>query len=77
MSSRCNGTVSITNPVAAAIPRQHLYDEAAALDESLHGPTLIDLFLEGGRRRPLGGVTAYRRHGCATLAWALGDAGKT
>lgn len=31
-----------------AIPRQHLHDEAAALDESLHGPALIDLFLEGG-----------------------------
>ncbi len=35
-------------PLPPAIPRQHLHDEAAALDESLHGPVLIDLFLEGG-----------------------------
>ncbi|MFH1869835.1 MAG: Smr/MutS family protein [Pseudomonadota bacterium] len=35
-------------PLPPAIPRQHLYDEAAALDESLHGPVLIDLYLEGG-----------------------------
>lgn len=35
-------------PLPPAIPRQHLHDEAAALDESLHGPTLIDLYLEGG-----------------------------
>ena len=35
-------------PLPPAIPRQHLYDEAAALDESLHGPVLVDLYLEGG-----------------------------
>ena len=35
-------------PLPPAIPRQHLFDEAAALDESLHGPVLIDLYLEGG-----------------------------
>ena len=35
-------------PLPPAIPRQHLHDEAAALDESLHGPALIDLYLEGG-----------------------------
>jgi DNA-nicking Smr family endonuclease len=35
-------------PLPPAIPRQHLYDEAAALDESLHGPVLLDLYLEGG-----------------------------
>lgn len=31
-----------------AIPRQRLHDEAAALDESLRGPVLVDLYLEGG-----------------------------
>lgn len=35
-------------PLPPAIPRQHLSDEAAVLDESLHGPVLIDLYLEGG-----------------------------
>jgi len=35
-------------PLPPAIPRQHLLDEATALDESLHGPALIDLHLEGG-----------------------------
>ncbi|MCK9381111.1 MAG: Smr/MutS family protein [Sulfuritalea sp.] len=35
-------------PAPPAIPRQHQHDEAAALHESLHGPTLIDLYLEGG-----------------------------
>ena len=35
-------------PPPPPIPRQHLRDEAAALNESLHGPALIDLFLEGG-----------------------------
>jgi len=35
-------------PLPPAIPRQHLHDEAAALDESLHGPALIDIYLEGG-----------------------------
>ena len=35
-------------PLPPAIPRQHLFDEAAALTESLHGPVLIDLYLEGG-----------------------------
>jgi len=35
-------------PLPPAIPRHHLHDEAAALDESLHGPALIDLYLEGG-----------------------------
>ena len=31
-----------------AIPHQHRRDERAALDESLHGPALLDLHLEGG-----------------------------
>lgn len=35
-------------PLPPAIPRQHRRDEAAALDESLHGPALVDLYLEGG-----------------------------
>ncbi|MCF8151389.1 MAG: Smr/MutS family protein [Sulfuritalea sp.] len=35
-------------PLPPAIPRQHLHDEAAALDESLRGPALVDLYLEGG-----------------------------
>jgi DNA-nicking Smr family endonuclease len=35
-------------PLPPAIPRQHMHDEAAALDESLHGPVLLDLYLEGG-----------------------------
>ena len=35
-------------PRPPAIPRQHLYDEAAALNESLRGPVLVDLYLEGG-----------------------------
>ncbi|TBR15580.1 Smr/MutS family protein [Rugosibacter aromaticivorans] len=40
-----------------AIPRQREQDEAAALDESLHGPLLSDLFLEGGDE------AAWRRDG--------------
>jgi DNA-nicking Smr family endonuclease len=44
-------------PLPLAIPRQHLRDEAAALDESLHGPALIDLYLEGGDE------AAWRRDG--------------
>jgi DNA-nicking Smr family endonuclease len=35
-------------PLPPAIPRQRQLDEAAALQESLHGPPLLDLFLEGG-----------------------------
>jgi DNA-nicking Smr family endonuclease len=35
-------------PLPPAIPRQHLHDEAAALDESLRGPVLVDFYLEGG-----------------------------
>ena len=35
-------------PPPPAIPRQHRRDERAALDESLHGPALLDLHLEGG-----------------------------
>ena len=35
-------------PPPPAIPRQRLKDERAALDESLHGPALLDLHLEGG-----------------------------
>jgi len=35
-------------PPPPAIPRQRLADEQAALDESLHGPALLDLHLEGG-----------------------------
>ncbi len=44
-------------PLPPAIPRQHLRDEAAALNESLHGPALIDLYLEGGDE------AAWRRDG--------------
>lgn len=44
-------------PLPPAIPRQHLFDEAAALAESLHGPALIDLYLEGGDE------AAWRRDG--------------
>lgn len=44
-------------PPPPAIPRQHLYDEAAALDESMHGPALLDLHLEGGDE------AAWRRDG--------------
>lgn len=44
-------------PLPPAIPRQHLHDEAAALDESLHGPVLIDFYLEGGDE------AAWRRDG--------------
>lgn len=40
-----------------AIPRQHLFDEQAALRESLHGPVLVDLYLEGGDE------AAWRRDG--------------
>jgi len=40
-----------------AIPRQHQRDEASALDESLHGPAVIDLYLEGGDE------AAWRRDG--------------
>lgn len=40
-----------------AIPRQRTQDEAAALDETLHGPLLSDLFLEGGNE------AAWRRDG--------------
>ncbi len=35
-------------PAPPAIPRQSQKDEHAALTESLHGPTLLDLHLEGG-----------------------------
>ena len=35
-------------PLPPAVPRQHMQDAAAALAESLHGPALIDLYLEGG-----------------------------
>ena len=35
-------------PPPPAIPRQRYLDEAAALNESLHGAPLLDLFLEGG-----------------------------
>jgi len=44
-------------PLPPAIPRQHLHDEAAALNESLHGPALVDLYLEGGDE------AAWRRDG--------------
>jgi DNA-nicking Smr family endonuclease len=44
-------------PPPPAIPRQRLHDEAAALAESLHGPALIDLYLEGGDE------AAWRRDG--------------
>ena len=44
-------------PLPPPIPRQHLHDEAAALDESLHGPALIDLYVEGGDE------PAWRRDG--------------
>jgi len=44
-------------PGPPAIPRQRELDEAAALDESLHGPLLADLFLEGGDE------AAWRRNG--------------
>ncbi len=40
-----------------AIPHQRGLDEAAALDESLYGPLLSDLFLEGGDE------AAWRRDG--------------
>jgi DNA-nicking Smr family endonuclease len=40
-----------------AVPRQLLRDEAAALKESLDGPALIDLYLEGGDE------AAWRRDG--------------
>lgn len=52
-------------PLPPAIPRQHLHDEAAALNESLHGPALIDLYLEGGDE------AAWRRDG-VPKTW-LGD----
>jgi DNA-nicking Smr family endonuclease len=35
-------------PPLPAIPRQRSLDERAALEESLHGPALLDLHLEGG-----------------------------
>lgn len=35
-------------PPQPAIPRQRHLDEDAALQESLHGPALLDLHLEGG-----------------------------
>jgi len=44
-------------PPPPAIPHQRELDEAAALDESLHGPLLSDLFLEGGDE------AAWRREG--------------
>ena len=44
-------------PPPPAIPRQHRHDEAAALDESLHSPALLDLCLEGGDE------AAWRRDG--------------
>lgn len=40
--------VHLEQALPPAIPRQHLFDEAAALDESLRGPVLVDLYLEGG-----------------------------
>lgn len=44
-------------PPPPAIPRQRVQDEATALDETLHGPLLSDLFLEGGDE------AAWRRNG--------------
>lgn len=44
-------------PLPLAIPRQRFSDEAAALKESLHGPALVDLYLEGGDE------AAWRRDG--------------
>ncbi len=44
-------------PPPPAIPRQRTQDEAAALDETLHGPLLSDLFLEGGNE------AVWRRNG--------------
>lgn len=44
-------------PPPPAIPRQRTQDEAAALNEALHGPLLSDLFLEGGDE------AAWRRNG--------------
>jgi DNA-nicking Smr family endonuclease len=35
-------------PPPPPIPRQRQQDECGALHESLHGPALLDLFLEGG-----------------------------
>jgi len=35
-------------PLPPAIPRQSRHDQVAVLDESLHGPALVDLYLEGG-----------------------------
>lgn len=35
-------------PPLPAIPRQRQHDDAATLNESLHGPALVDLYLEGG-----------------------------
>lgn len=35
-------------PLPPAIPRQHLHDEQAALNESINDPDLLDLHLEGG-----------------------------
>jgi hypothetical protein len=69
-----NDRVHHEPPLPPAIPRQHLFDEAAALDESLHGPVLIDLYLEGGDE------AAWARQPAKSLAArpaprALGDAG--
>jgi len=42
------GKVHIEPPRPAPIPRQHLADERAALEESLHAPAPLELRLEGG-----------------------------
>lgn len=44
-------------PLPPAIPRFYQQDEAAALVETLHGPLLSDLFLEGGDE------ASWRRNG--------------
>ncbi len=49
--------VHYESPLPPAIPRQREIDEAAALDESLHGHLLSDLFLEGGDE------ASWRRNG--------------
>ncbi len=49
-------------PPPPAIPRQRLHDEKAALDQSLCGPALVDLYLEGGDE------AAWRRDGVSS-AW--------
>lgn len=47
-------------PLPPAIPRQRWRDERAALTESLHGDSLVDLYLEGGDE------AAFRQPGLAT-----------